>query len=177
MRLRYFIPLIVVVGVIGLFWIGLHRDPGRIPSPLINEPAPEFALPTLRDPARKLTTEHLKGRVTLVNVWASWCISCRAEVRVLKSLARRDVVPIIGIDYKDKRPNALKWLQHFGDPYTVTGFDASGDVGIDWGVYGVPETYVVDKKGYVRLKHIGPLTQKVLREKILPLVRQLRTES
>lgn len=177
MRIRYFIPLVVVAGVASLFWFGLHHDPGRIPSPLINKPAPAFSVPTLKDPSRKLTNERLKGQVTLVNVWASWCVSCRAEVKVLTDLARRDIVPIIGLDYKDKRGGAQEWLEHFGDPYTVSGFDASGDVGINWGVYGVPETYVVDKAGYIRLKYIGPLTPAAVRKKILPLVRKLQEKS
>lgn len=174
MRLRYLIPLVLVVGMVAIFWVGLHRDPHVVPSPLIDKPAPAFSLSTLKQASQKVTNRRLRGQVNLVNVWASWCVSCREESPVLMALARRNVVPIIGLDYKDNRTQALKWLKNHGDPYSVVGFDASGNVGINWGVYGVPETFVVDKQGVIRLKHVGPLTNKVINRQILPLVAKLQ---
>jgi len=174
MRLRYLIPLVLVVGLVAIFWVGLHRDPRAVPSPLIGKPAPAFSLSTLKQASRQITNQDLKGQVSLVNVWASWCMSCREESPVLMALARRNVVPIIGLDYKDQRAPAMKWLKNHGDPYSVIGFDSSGNVGINWGVYGVPETFVVDKQGVIRLKHVGPLTNKVINRQILPLVAKLR---
>lgn len=174
MRLRYLIPLVVVVGLIAVFAVGLRRNPKLVPSPLIGKPAPAFSLPTLKHASESLTNVQLRGQVSLVNVWASWCVSCRDEAAVLMALTRRGDVPVFGLDYKDERADALKWLSEYGDPYSAIGFDASGNVGINWGVYGVPETFVVDKQGYIRFKHIGPLTSRVVERQILPLVEKLR---
>ncbi|MGN8160572.1 DsbE family thiol:disulfide interchange protein [Salinisphaera sp. SWV1] len=177
MRLRYLMPFVLVIGLVAIFWVGLHRDPRLVPSPLIGKPAPAFSLTALKQASSHVTGQRLKGQVSLVNVWASWCVSCREESPVLMALARQHVVPIIGLDYKDQRAQALKWLKTHGDPYSVVAFDASGNVGINWGVYGVPETFVVDKQGVIRLKHVGPLTRKVIQQQILPLVAKLQAAS
>lgn len=174
MRWRYLIPFVLVIGLVAVFWVGLHRDPRLIPSPFIGKPAPAFSLTTLKQASRHVTNQRLKGQVSLVNFWASWCVSCRQESPVLMALAHRHVVPIIGIDYKDQRAQALKWLKTRGNPYNVVGFDARGNVGINWGVYGVPATFVVGKQGVIRLKHVGPLTKKVIQQQILPLVAKLQ---
>ena len=175
--LRYLIPLVVVIALVGILWAGLHRNPRNIPSPLIGKQAPAFSLPTLKHASQHVSQNRLKGQVSLVNVWASWCVSCLDESSVLMSLAYQHVVPIIGLDYKDKRPQALKWLKTHGDPYKVVAFDATGNVAINWGVYGVPATFVVGKHGIIRHKYIGPLSQKALHNKILPLVKKLQNAS
>jgi len=174
MRWRYLIPFILVIGLVAIFWFGLHQDPRHIPSPFIGKPAPAFSLPTLKQASRHVTNQRLIGQVSLVNFWASWCVSCRQESSVLMALAHEHIVPIIGMDYKDQRKPALKWLKTHGNPYSVVAFDASGNVGINWGIYGVPATFVVSKQGIIRLKHVGPLTEKVLLQKILPLVAKLQ---
>ncbi|HOM12977.1 MAG TPA: DsbE family thiol:disulfide interchange protein, partial [Rubrivivax sp.] len=145
----------------------------EVPSPLIDKPAPAFSLPRLDEPAQQLALGDLKGKVWLLNVWASWCVACRIEHPVLVDLAKSGAVPIYGLNYKDKREDALAWLAKHGDPYRVSLSDTQGLVGIDFGVYGVPETFVIDKTGTIRLKHIGPVTPDVLRDTILPLVKKL----
>ncbi|ROR29484.1 DsbE family thiol:disulfide interchange protein [Inmirania thermothiophila] len=176
MRLRYLLPAAVFAALVALFAVGLGLDPKRVPSPLIDKPAPEFALPSLHDPERIVRRDDLKGRVYLFNVWASWCVSCRAEHPLLVELARRGEVPIYGLNYKDERGAALAWLADLGDPYTDSLMDRDGRVGIDWGVYGVPETFVVDRNGIIRYKQIGPITPEALNETILPLVQRLKRE-
>ncbi|HZP92894.1 MAG TPA: DsbE family thiol:disulfide interchange protein [Burkholderiales bacterium] len=171
---RFLIPLAVFLVLVAFLAIGLSRDPHEVPSPLIDKPAPAFRLPALREPQKTVSRDDLRGQVWLLNVWASWCVSCREEHPVLVELAKSGVVPIYGLDYKDTREAALKWLAERGDPYTLSIVDADGKVGIDYGVYGVPETYVIDKQGVIRYKHIGPLTAQVLQDKILPLVRKLQ---
>lgn len=175
MKLRFLIPLILFAVLIGLFAIGLQLDPREVPSPLIDKPAPAFALPRLDSPEAQLTRADLtQHQVSLFNVWASWCTACRQEHPFLMELARRNEIPIYGLNYKDERPDAIAWLRRHGDPYRASGFDHEGRVGIDWGVYGVPETFVVDAQGVIRYKHIGPLTPQVWREKLEPVVRQLQ---
>ncbi|MEJ2346039.1 MAG: DsbE family thiol:disulfide interchange protein [Gammaproteobacteria bacterium] len=173
---RYLIPLAIFVTLVVFFAIGLTKDPRLVPSPLIGKAAPQFTLPTLKDPQRSLSTADLRGHVTLFNVWASWCVECRVEHPFLMDLARNQHVAIYGLNYKDTRAAALTWLDNMGDPYHVIAFDQKGSVGIDWGVYGVPETFVVDKKGVIRWKVIGPLTPKVWKDKVEPLVRKLQEE-
>lgn len=170
---RYLIPLIVFVVLVGFLAVGLNLKPREVPSPLIDKPAPAFSLARLDAPEQKLGLEDLKGKVWLLNVWASWCVACRQEHPVLVDLARQNVVPIYGLNYKDKRDDALAWLGRYGNPYIASLSDSEGLVGIDYGVYGVPETFVVDKTGTIRLKHIGPVTPEALRDTILPLVRKL----
>jgi cytochrome c biogenesis protein CcmG/thiol:disulfide interchange protein DsbE len=170
---RYLIPLIVFVVMVGFLAVGLNLKPREVPSPLIDKPAPAFSLARLDAPEQQLGLEDLKGQVWLLNVWASWCVACRQEHPLLVDLARQNVVPIYGLNYKDKRDEALAWLGRYGNPYAVSLSDTEGLVGIDYGVYGVPETFVVDKSGTIRLKHIGPVTPEALRDTILPLVRKL----
>jgi cytochrome c biogenesis protein CcmG/thiol:disulfide interchange protein DsbE len=170
---RYLLPLAVFAVLVAFLGIGLTLNPREVPSPLINKPAPAFSLPQLEVPGRTISPQDLRGKVWLLNVWASWCVSCREEHPVLLDLAKSGVVPIYGLNYKDQRKDALAWLGSFGNPYTLSISDAEGLVGIDYGVYGVPETFVIDKSGMIRYKQIGPVTPEALREKILPLVRQL----
>jgi len=144
-----------------------------VPSPLIDRPAPAFVLPQLHAPDKPIGPEAMRGQVWLLNVWASWCVSCRQEHPVLIDLAKSGEVPIYGLNYKDQREDALRWLVQWGDPYKLSIMDAKGATGIDYGVYGVPETFVIDKAGIIRYKQIGPLTPEILRDKILPLVRKL----
>jgi cytochrome c biogenesis protein CcmG, thiol:disulfide interchange protein DsbE len=171
--IRWSIPLAIFVILLAFLWIGLGRDPREVPSPLIGRPAPAFALTELHQPSQTLSNSDLKGKVWLLNVWASWCVSCREEHPLLMQLAASKAVPIYGLDYKDD-PNAGRtWLQQNGNPYTASIVDRDGRVGIDYGVYGVPETFVVDKEGVIRYKQIGPLSVTSLQQKILPLVREL----
>lgn len=175
MKLRFLIPLIIFMALIGLFAVGLQLDPREVPSPLIDKPVPAFELPRLDAPEDKFTRNDLTAHpVSLFNVWASWCVACRQEHPFLMELARSGEIPIYGLNYKDERNDAIAWLKRHGDPYRASGFDHEGRVGIDWGVYGVPETFIVDAQGVIRYKHIGPLTSQVWREKIEPVVRQLQ---
>lgn len=171
---RYLVPLVVFV-VLSLFlWKGLQLNPRDVPSPLINKPAPQFDLPLLSDPAAHIKRDEMLGQVWLLNVWASWCVSCRQEHPVLMRLARQNIVPIYGLNYKDEREAGINWLNDFGNPYVASGFDANGRVGVDYGVYGVPETYVIDKQGVIRYKHTGPVSDEALMTTILPLVKELK---
>ncbi len=174
MTRKLLIPLVVFVVLVGFLFTGLFRDPREVPSPLIGKPAPAFTLAQLQDPAKTLGPADLKGQVWLLNVWASWCVSCRDEHPLLVELGRAKIVPIVGLNYKDEPAAGLKWLAQNGDPYNVSVVDRDGRVGIDWGVYGVPETFVVDKTGAIRYKQIGPITVDALQTKILPLVRELQ---
>jgi cytochrome c biogenesis protein CcmG/thiol:disulfide interchange protein DsbE len=174
---KFLIPigLFVLLGV--LLGYGLHLDPRRIPSPLIDKPLPEFRLPTLDNPTKTFGNSDLKGRVALINVWASWCVACREEHPVLLALSREKKVPLIGLNYKDKREDALSLLKANGDPYDVSVMDADGRTGIDWGVYGVPETFLVDKTGIIRYKYIGPITPEAWESTLLPLIQKLSSAS
>lgn len=175
MKMRFLIPLFIFIALVGLFAVGLQLNPREVPSPLIDKPAPAFSLPRLDAPENTLTRSELTQHpVSLFNVWASWCVACRQEHPFLMELARNNAVPIYGLNYKDERKDAMAWLQRHGNPYRASGFDHEGRVGIDWGVYGVPETFVVDASGLIRYKHIGPLTPQVWREKIEPVIRQLQ---
>ena len=173
--LRYLTPLLLFLALAGLLYKGLSLDPHRVPSPLIGKPAPAFSLPRLQQPGAVLSSDDLKGKVSLLNVWATWCVACRAEHPLLVQLARQGV-PIYGLNYKDKRPDAQRWLQRYGNPYLANAFDADGRVGIDWGVYGTPETFVIDKHGVIRFKQIGPLTREVIDRTLLPLLKRLQEE-
>jgi cytochrome c biogenesis protein CcmG/thiol:disulfide interchange protein DsbE len=170
---RFLIPLGVFIVLVVFLWVGLGRDPREVPSPLVGKPAPAFTLPQLHETGKNFSAADMRGQVWLLNVWASWCVSCREEHPVLVELAQSKAVPIIGLNYKDQNADALRWLEKFGDPYTLSITDADGRVGIDYGVYGVPETYVIDKAGVIRMKHIGPVTPLVVQQKVLPLVQEL----
>lgn len=173
--LRYIVPLAIFVVLAGFLYRGLSIDPKLVPSPLIGKPAPDFTLTTLRDPAQTISNKDLLGKVSLLNIWATWCVSCRAEHAVLVELAKTGQVDIYGLNYKDDRMQAQRWLEQLGDPYVANAFDADGRVGINWGVYGAPETFVIDSTGIIRHKHIGPLTVEILNEEILPLVNKLNS--
>ena len=173
---RYLIPLGLFIVLVAFLAVGLRLDPREVPSPLIDKPAPAFSLPDLNRPEQKVSPADLKGKVWLLNVWASWCVSCRAEHPVLNALAETGEVILVGLNYKDVKADARQWLQQRGDPYVASAFDADGRVGIDWGVYGVPETFVIDKRGRIRYKHTGPINREVVKDIILPLVRELNRE-
>ncbi|MEE9422491.1 MAG: DsbE family thiol:disulfide interchange protein [Gammaproteobacteria bacterium] len=170
---RYLLPLFAFLALAGLLYKGLSLDPKKIPSPLIDKPAPTFSLPQLYAPEKLLTQNDLKNQVSLLNVWATWCGACRQEHPVVMQLAKTGV-PIYGLNYKDKRPDAKRWLKQYGNPYRANAFDEEGRVGINWGVYGAPETFVIDKQGIIRHKHIGPLTTEALNRDILPLIKLLQ---
>lgn len=170
---KAFIPLLIFGVLLGFLAVGLSLNPREIPSPLINKPAPAFSLPVLDAPDQKISAQDLRGKVWILNVWASWCVACRIEHPLLVDFSKAGMVPIYGLNYKDKRDDAIRWLVNFGNPYTRSLSDIDGLVGIDFGVYGVPETFVIDKQGVIRMKHIGPLTPEVLRDDIIPLVRKL----
>jgi cytochrome c biogenesis protein CcmG/thiol:disulfide interchange protein DsbE len=172
-KVRGLIPLAVFVVMAAFLAVGLKLDPREVPSPLIDKPAPAFTLPRLDSPDKTLSPADLKGQVWLFNVWASWCVSCRQEHPLLVELSRTGEVPIYGLDYKDDIGAAHDWLDRMGNPYLASVVDADGRVGIDYGVYGVPETYLIDKEGTIRYKQIGPLTPAVIEKKILPMVREL----
>lgn len=173
---RALLPLAIFLILAGFLAIGLNRDPREVPSPLVDKPAPMFSLPQLSDTTAKLSPADLRGQVWLFNVWASWCVACRIEHPLLVELAKQGTVPLIGLNYKDQRADALAWLKQHGDPYKLSVADTEGLVGIDYGVYGVPETFVIDKYGVIRHKHIGPVTPEALRDEILPLVAKLEKE-
>ena len=167
-------PLGIFLVLVGFLFAGLYLNPREVPSPLVGKPAPSFDLALLHQPDKRFTPADMRGKVWLLNVWASWCVSCRQEHPILVDLAKRNIVPIYGLNYKDPREDALRWLKQFGDPYVLSIADVEGRVGIDYGVYGVPETYVIDKAGVIRFKQIGPVTQDVLEKTILPLIRELQ---
>ena len=171
---KFLLPLAVLAVVVGFLGVGLKLNPREVPSPLIGKAAPPFTLSVLHEPGKTVSNTDLKGQVWLLNVWASWCVTCREEHPVLVELARQKVVPIYGLNYKDKSDDAKAWLKQFGDPYVMSLVDEKGQIGIDYGVYGVPETYVIDRNGVIRYKKIGPVTPDTVRDKILPLVKQLK---
>ena len=170
---RFLLPLGLFLVLAFFLALGLKLDPREVPSPLVGKPAPGFQAPALGRPEITIKRDDLLGKVWLLNVWASWCGACRDEHPVLVEFARRKVVPIYGLNYKDKREDGLGWLTQFGNPYTESVFDPEGRIGIDYGVYGVPETFVIDREGVIRYKHIGPITPEVLRDKLEPLLRKL----
>jgi len=173
-RMTFLLPVAVFLGVAVAFAVGLTMDPKNLPSVLIGKAVPVFNLPPVEGRQAGLSNKDLVGEVSLVNVFASWCTACRAEHPLLMRLASRGLVPVHGLNYKDKPEDARKWLDELGDPYMRTGSDSDGRVAIEWGVYGVPETYVVDQEGKIAYKRIGPITSEVLKKEILPLVKSLR---
>ena len=174
MKAKFLIPLLLFVILVGFLAVGLNRDPHEVPSPLIGKPTPAFEISQLADPKKSFSPESMKGQPWILNVWASWCVACREEHPVLVEMGKLQLAPIIGLDYKDKREDAIAMLARQGNPYTLSAFDANGRVGIDYGVYGVPETYVIDRAGIIRFKHIGPITMEVLNQKIIPLLNGLK---
>ena len=173
---RFLIPFGLFIVVVGFLAVGLTLNPRELPSPLVGKMAPEFSLPQLHDQEKVISSNDLKGQVWLLNFWASWCGGCKDEHPVLIRLAQSGAVPIYGMDYKDERREALAWLKEWGNPYSIVAVDQLGRVGINFGVYGVPETYVIDKAGVIRYKQIGPLCEDILEKKILPLVKELQNQ-
>jgi cytochrome c biogenesis protein CcmG/thiol:disulfide interchange protein DsbE len=173
--MKFLLPLAAFLVLVAFLAVGLNRDPREVPSPLVGKPAPAFEVPQLAAPDKRFAAKDMQGKVWLLNVWASWCVSCRQEHPLLVELGKSGIVPIVGLNYKDQRADGLGWLRRHGDPYVLSAFDGDGRVGIDYGVYGVPETYVIDKAGVIRYKQIGPVTPEALEKKILPLVKELNT--
>ena len=169
-------PLIAFMVLVVFLGIGLTKDPRKLPSPFIGKAAPIFNLPQLHDLNKTFSPESMLGKVWVLNVWASWCVSCRAEHHVLNSMMKNNEVNLIGLNYKDEVTDARRWLSRYGNPYKISISDIEGTAGIEWGVYGVPETFVMDKKGIVRLKHTGPVTNQDIAEEIIPLIKRLEKE-
>jgi len=174
--LRYLIPLVIFIVLAVFLAIGLTRDPHELKSVLINKPAPAFRVPQLKAADKMISNEDMRGKVWLLNVWASWCVACREEHPYLIEYAKSGVVPIYGLNYKDRREDALATLDELGDPYLVSAVDLDGRVGIDFGVYGAPETYIIDQGGTIRFKYVGPMMPDVWKEKILPVVQELNRQ-
>lgn len=174
MKLRFIVivPIFLFAGLVLLFTYGLSRNPAALPSPYVGKPAPGFTLPDLLDPARRVTSADYAGRYALVNVWATWCVGCREEHGFLLALAEREDIPIYGLNWRDDGDAARLWLDELGNPYTAVGYDADGRVGIDWGVYGAPETFLIGPDGTVLHKHIAPLTQAVWDSEFVPLIEE-----
>jgi len=170
---RFLLPLGIFVALVALLAAGLTLNPREVPSPLIGKPAPPFELPLLQQSGKSFSPREMQGKVWVLNVWASWCAACREEHPVLTDFAKSGAAPLYGLNYKDKREDAIAWLGRYGDPYAASIVDVDGRVGIDYGVYGVPETYVIDKRGVIRYKRIGPVTPAILKEKIVPLIAEL----
>jgi cytochrome c biogenesis protein CcmG/thiol:disulfide interchange protein DsbE len=171
---RFLLPLSLFIVLAAFLAVGLKLNPREVPSPLIDKPAPAFRVPQLHADGQSIGPEDLKGQVWLFNVWASWCVSCLVEHPHLVALARRNIVPIVGLNYKDARDAGKRWLVQHGDPYLLSAYDSDGRVGIDYGVYGVPETFLVDQNGVIRYKHIGPLSPEAIEKKLLPKIRELK---
>ncbi len=162
--------------MLGFLGMGLKLDPKEVPSPFIGKPTPAFVLPSLHNTEQTIDNEQLLGKVWLLNVWASWCVACRQEHPLITGLRQREALTLVGLNYKDERNDALQWLKQFDDPYHHIAFDLNGDVGIDYGVYGVPESFLIDKQGRIRFKQIGPFTADIINQQLLPLVAQLQAE-
>jgi cytochrome c biogenesis protein CcmG/thiol:disulfide interchange protein DsbE len=173
MKAKFLIPLALFLGLVVFLAIGLNRDPHEVPSPLVNKAAPDFKVAQLEQPQLQFAPADLKGKVWVLNVWASWCVACKVEHPLLLEFAKSGVAPLIGLDYKDQRQDALQYLRQQGNPYDLIAMDKDGRVGIDYGVYGVPETYIIDKQGVIRFKQIGPVTPEALLTKMIPLIKEL----
>src|SRR5262245_19814971 len=173
---RYLIPLVLFIVLAVFLAIGLNRDPHEVPSPLINKAAPAFSLPQLKEPTKTFSANEMRGKVWVLNVWASWCVTCRDEHPLLLEYAKTGAVPIYGLNYKDNRDDALAWLSDLGDPYVLSAADLDGRVAIDYGVFGAPETYVIDQNCTIRFKQIGPVTTDVWSKQVLPLVQELNRQ-
>jgi cytochrome c biogenesis protein CcmG/thiol:disulfide interchange protein DsbE len=171
--LKYLVPAAVFAVIAAFLLVGLSKDPREIPSPLIGKPAPAFSLPLLARPAETWSPAAMKGQVWLLNVWASWCVPCLVEHPVLLGLARQGSLPIVGFNYKDDPQAATAWLAKHGDPFRTVVADRGGTAAFDYGVYGVPETFLIDRAGTIRFKHVGPLTPEIVSGRLLPLVREL----
>lgn len=167
---RYIVPIVVFAGLVAVFFVGLGRDPSELPSPFLGKPAPAFELPALKDPDQTVGSADYAGQLALINVWATWCVGCAQEHAYLMELSARDEIPIYGLNWRDNRADALAWLERLGDPYVASGFDGDGRVGIDWGVYGAPETFLVSPDGIVLHKHLGPLDDAIWQRDFVPRI-------
>jgi cytochrome c biogenesis protein CcmG, thiol:disulfide interchange protein DsbE len=174
--LKYLIPLALFLVLVVFLAIGLTRNPQELPSALLDKPAPTFRLPQLKQPDKTFSAEDMRGKVWMLNVWASWCVACRDEHPYLFEYQKSGAVPIYGLNYKDRPEDALGWLSELGDPYLLSAADLDGRVAIDYGVYGAPESYIIDKSGTIRMKHVGPVMPEVWEKKILPLVQELNRQ-
>lgn len=175
--IRYLLPLGVFIALVALLGIGLSLNPREVPSPLVGKALPEFTLAQLRNPDKPLSRADLTGQASLLNAWATWCVECRREHPVLLAIAAEGKVPVYGLNYKDQRPAALQWLQRLGDPYIASAFDGDGRVGLDLGVYGLPETFLVDEQGMIVYKHIGPISREIWESDFVPVIEGLRSGS
>ncbi len=175
--IRYLLPLGVFIALVLLLGVGLGLNPREVPSPLVGKPLPEFTLPRLRDPEQSLSRTDFTGKLSLLNAWATWCVECRREHPVLLAIAGEGNIPVYGLNYKDQRPEALQWLQRLGDPYTASAFDGDGRVGIDLGVYGLPETFLVDEQGMIVHKHIGAISREIWESEFVPIIARLQSGS
>ena len=175
--MRFAVPLLLFVVVVGFLLVGLSRDPRELPSPLVGQPLPSSELERLDGEPAGLTERGLPKEVYILNVWASWCVACRKEHPLLVDLAAQKSVRLIGLNYKDERSDATDWLQRYGNPYQFSIHDINGSLGLDLGVYGVPETFVIDAQGIIRHKHIGPLDAQTLQEDVLGVVKDLRAQT
>lgn len=173
LRVRYAVPIVALLAIAAFLGYGLTQNPSLVPSPLIGKSAPPIVLPEVANPGHDFNSVNLRGKVWLLNVWASWCVACRQEHQVLMALSDQAKVPLYGLDYEDTRDAALRWLTAAGNPYLSIANDPHGKAGMNFGVYGVPETYVIDKQGVIRYKQIGPLTPQIVEQTILPLVARL----
>lgn len=176
MKWQFYVPLALFAVLTGFLARGLVLDPSEIPSPLIDKPAPEFTTNQLLDDRVMFNSADMAGQVWLLNIWASWCTSCIQEHPLFVELGQQNLLPIVGLNYKDKAHEAKAWLQQHGNPYTIVAADLPGKIGIDWGVYGVPETFLIDSKGIIRYKHIGPVDEQALRDTLMPLIKELLDE-
>ncbi|HEX5964583.1 MAG TPA: DsbE family thiol:disulfide interchange protein [Pyrinomonadaceae bacterium] len=174
--MRYLIPLVLFVVLVVFLAIGLTRDPSTLPSALLDKPAPTFRLPQLAEPDKTFSSEDMRGKVWMLNVWASWCFECRREHPFWSQYSKSTGVPIVGLNYKDKREDALSWIGELGDPYVLSAVDLEGRVGMDYGVYGAPETYLIDKGGTIRHKHVGPVMPDVWNKEFLPVIQELNRQ-
>lgn len=171
--LRFIAPAVIFAALIGLFYVGLQKDPQLLPSALLDKPAPTFNVAQLHKANETFSPDSMKGKVWLLNVWASWCAACRSEHPLFMQLSRSGNFPLYGLNYKDQRADAQQWLRQLGDPYVLSAWDVEGNVGIDYGVYGVPETFLIDKEGVIRYKHVGPVSRKDWEEILLPKMKEL----
>ena len=174
---RFLIPFVLVAVMIPVFVIGLNRDPSEIPSPLLLKPAPQFELPRLKHPDQNVGSADYEGRLALLNVWATWCVGCRQEHDYLLKLTSETDIPMYGLNWRDRRNDALTWLQRLGDPYVASAYDEDGRVGIDWGVYGAPETFLIGPDGVILYKHISPMTEEVWRREFQPRILAAKGKS
>jgi cytochrome c biogenesis protein CcmG/thiol:disulfide interchange protein DsbE len=175
--LKFFLPIGAFLGLVVIFYIGLYQDPTLVPSPFIGKPAPEFELPSLHAPDKTVSSADMRGQVVLLNVWASWCPSCVQEHELLTQIAAAGTVPIFGLNWKDERSDGLVWLQRLGNPYTAIAYDRDNVVGIDWGVYGAPETFLIDANGIILHKLVGQMTPEIWAQEFVPLIEEAKASA